>query len=231
MKRNINSLIGFSLRATDGVIGTVKDFYFEDDSWVVRYLVVETGNWLNGRKVLISSDAHLTPDWKNKTFPIALSREQIKNSPDIDLERPVYRQQEVKLYEHYALGNYWRGGFIAGGMPLPMSEAMMKLDDEISERKTNDDLHLRSIERVAGYNVKATDGTIGIIKDFIIDDTDWNVNYLIVETGNLFSEKNVMISPKTVKEIKWDVSEVIVDINVSQIKECPEYEKSELWAL
>lgn len=231
MKRNIKSLIDFSMRATDGDIGTVKDFYFEDNSWVIRYLIIETGNWLNGRKVLISPEAHLTPDWENKVFPISFSKEQIKSSPSIDTELPVYRQQEIKLYDHYSLGDYWRGGFVAGGMPLPMDEAMMKQDDEISKRITGDDLHLRSIEKITGYSVKATDGTVGTIKDFIIDDANWNINFIVVDTGHWFSGKDVMLSPKTVKEIKWDVSEIIVDINVSQVKECPEYDQSELWMI
>ena len=219
------------MSATDGDIGTVKDFYFEDSSWIVRYLVIETGEWLNNRSVLISPDAHLTPDWKNKNFPINLSKEQIKNSPDIDTELPVSRQQEIKMYDHYALEKYWRGGFVAGGMPLPMNEAMIKEDDEISNKKTNDDQHLRSIEKVIGYGVKAIDGTIGKIKDFIIDDTNWNIDFIVVETGNWFSEKNVIISPQIVKDIKWDISELILNINVEQVKDSPEYDKSELWMI
>jgi len=135
------------------------------------------------------------------------------------------------MYDHYALGNYWRGGFVAGGMPLPMNEAMIKEDDEISNKKTNDDQHLRSIEKVIGYGVKAIDGTIGKIKDFIIDDTNWNIDFIVVETGNWFSEKNVIISPQIVKDIKWDISELLVNINVEQVKDSPEYDKSELWMI
>lgn len=116
-------------------------------------------------------------------------------------------------------------------MPLPMNEAMMKEDDEISNKKTNDDQHLRSIEKVIGYDVKAIDGTIGKIKDFIVDDTNWNIDFIVVETGNWFSEKNVIISPQIVKDIKWDISELLVNINVEQVKDSPEYDKSELWMI
>jgi len=231
MKRNIKSLIGFAIGATDGDIGTVKDFYFEDDSWIVRYLVVETGNWLNGRKVLIPTAAHLTPDWKNKNFPIVLSKEQIKNCPPIDTELPVGRQQEIKLYDHYSLGDYWRGGFVAGGMPLPMGPAMQKLDDAISTRVTGDDVHLRSMEKVLGYTVSCTDGRIGTIEDFIIDDADWNIHCIVVDTGFLFSGKKVMLPPDVVEEIRWDVSEVMVDRSTAQVKDAPEYDKSELWVI
>jgi len=232
MKRSIKSLIGFTIGATDGDIGTVKDFYFEEDhSWTVRYLVVESGGWLNGRKVLISPDALLIPDCKNETFPTNLNREQIKNSPDIDTKLPVYRQQEIKLHEQYALENNWRGGFFAGGMPLPMNDAIMKKEDEISNKTTNDDLDLRSIEKVVGYHVKASDGTIGTIGDFLIDDANWNIYFIVVDTGNWLSGKSLMISTETVKDIKWDISEVILDISIARAKDCPEYDKGELWAL
>jgi len=231
MKRSIMSLVGFAMEADDGNIGTVKDFYFEeDDSWTIRYLVIETGSWLNGRKVLISPHALLIPNWENKTFPIHLSKEQIRNSPNIDTQLPVYRQQENKLYEHYALGNYWRGGFVAGGMPLPGNDAMME-NTRIADRKTNDDPNLRSIEKVAGYNVKATDGTFGTLDDLIIDDSNWNIYFIVVNTGNWFSGKSVILSTETVKDIKWEISEVILDINIDRVKDSPEYEKSELWLI
>ena len=147
------------------------------------------------------------------------------------MELPVYRQQEIKLSEHYALGNYWRGGFVAGGMPLPMNDAMMKEDDEISNKKTKDDLDLRSIEKVLGYDVKASDGIIGTVKDFLFDDANWNIYFIVVDTGNWFSGNSVILSTETVKDIKWDTSEVILDINVARVKESPEYDKTELWAL
>lgn len=114
MKRNIKSLIGFTIGATDGEIGKVTEFYFDDETWTIRYLIVETGSWLFGRKVLISPIALLTPDWENKIFPINLTKEQIKNSPDIDTERPVSRQQELDMYAHYPWGTYWGSGFYAG---------------------------------------------------------------------------------------------------------------------
>jgi sporulation protein YlmC with PRC-barrel domain len=103
MKRNINSLIGYSIEATDGKIGTVKDFYFDDETWTIRYLVVETGNWLSGRKVLISPVALIKKNWSNGLIPVNLTKEQIQNSPDIDTDKPVSRQQEAMLNQHHFL--------------------------------------------------------------------------------------------------------------------------------
>jgi len=231
MKRNIKSSIGFTMGATDGDIGAVKDFYFEDDSWIVRYLVIETGSWLNGRKVLISADALLIPDWKNKTFPIRLTKDQIKNSPDIDTELPVYRQQEIKLYEHYALGNYWRAGFVAGGMPLPMNDAMTKEDDAISDKKPDGDLHLRSTNKVTGYIVAAVDGTIGDVEDFIIDDETWKLDIIVVNTGIGVLGKKVLVPVKCITEIKWNISTVIIDISTQSVMNSAKYVESELWMI
>ena len=70
MKHKIKSLIDFTLGASDGVIGNVKEFYFDDDTWTLRYLIVDTGNWLTGRIVLISPEDLLTLDWKNKAFTV-----------------------------------------------------------------------------------------------------------------------------------------------------------------
>jgi len=115
MERNINSLRGFTIGATDGEIGKVKEFYFDDETWAVRYLIVETGNWLSGRAVLIAPQALLFPDWEHEVFPINLTKEQIKSSPDIDTDKPISRRKEIELYGHYPWRSYWGSGFFAGG--------------------------------------------------------------------------------------------------------------------
>ena len=105
MKRAIKNLIGFTMGATDGEIGKVTDFYFDDLTWTIRYFVVDTGNWLLNRKVLISPEALLDVDWTNKIFPINLTKEQIKNSPALETDQPVSRQHEMELYAHYPWTN------------------------------------------------------------------------------------------------------------------------------
>lgn len=114
MERNVNNLIGNNLDATDGEIGTVKDFYFDDQTWTIRYLVVNTGSWLSGRKVLISPNALLKHSWESGIFPVGLSREQVRNSPDIDTEKPISRQYEQELADYYPWEPYWGTGFYPG---------------------------------------------------------------------------------------------------------------------
>jgi sporulation protein YlmC with PRC-barrel domain len=223
MKRSAKSLIGYTIGATDGEIGKVKEFYFDDETWTIRYLIVETGNWLSGRKVLISPKALLTPDWEKKVFPLNLTKQQIKNSPDIDTEKPVSRQQEIVLNEHYELENYWNGGFYGGGLPLPMH--LPGLQEPVI-KKVDGDVHLRSTNEITGYKVKASDGGIGDVEDFLIDDKTWKLDFMVADTNNWFPGKKILLSPKWIKEIKWDISTVIVNDSVEHLKNSPEYDPS-----
>ena len=224
MKRSVNSLIGYAIGATNGELGKVKEFFFDDKTWTIRYLIVETGNWLNGRKVLISPEAVLMPDWENEIFPVNLTEEQVKNSPEIDTEKPVSRQQELKLYEHYPWTNYWGDDSFGLGMPAPMFQGIQRDEDNTDDKESYGDPHLRSTKNVKGYSVTATDGDIGNVEDFLIDDINWKLDFVIVDTGKWFPGKKVIISPKWIKEIKWDTSTVIVNASVENVKNSPEYD-------
>ncbi|MEO8771119.1 MAG: PRC-barrel domain-containing protein [Ferruginibacter sp.] len=236
MKHNIKSLIGFTIGATDGEIGKVKDFFFDDLTWTVRYIIVETGNWLNGRKVLISPQALLTPDLQHEVFPINLTKEKIKNSPEIDTEQPVSRQHEIEMYEYYPWTSYWGAGIWGGGIGVsgmmtqvrePLVEAV-KRDSSTDTKDADGDPHLRSSHKVTGYTLHANDGKIGDVEDFIVDDSSWKLAYLVVDTGNWFPGKKVLISPKFVTEIKWDSSEVMINISEADVKNSPHYQPGEV---
>src|ERR1035441_10402649 len=119
MLRSIKDLENCAIRATDGLIGHVKDFYFDDEAWLVRYLVVETGSWLSSRKVLISPIAISHPDWTGKVLPVSITKEQVKNSPDIDTDKPVSRQHEMQYLRYYGYPYYWAGGGLRGQGAYP----------------------------------------------------------------------------------------------------------------
>jgi uncharacterized protein YrrD len=233
MRQKITELKGFSISTADGDIGKVKDFYFDDDNWMIRYFIVETGTWLFGRKVLIAPQAIEKPDWENNTLLSNLTKEQVKSSPDIDTDIPVSRQQELELYKHYPWGNHWAGGLWASGvgttgMMMPVQESIepkeQKENDTVNE--TQGDPNLRSTDKVTGYHIKATDGRIGDVEDFIIDADTWKIKFLLVDTGNWFPGKKVIIAPQWIKEIKWEVSEVTVNATVEQVKNSPEYQSN-----
>jgi uncharacterized protein YrrD len=230
MKKNIKSLIGYSLGAIDGEIGKIKEFYFDDETWTIRYLIVETGNWFSGKKVLISPEALQSREWDARVLPVSLTKEQIKASPDIDTEKPVSRQQELKLYEHYSWQTYWGTGLYHGaGMwnttaVFPEKDDLTKPESKNTFDEATTDQHLRSTERVTGYSIHATDGDIGNVADFIINDSTWTIDFLVVDTGKWFPGKKVLLSPKWIQEINWMNSSIIVRITVEKIKESPEYD-------
>ena len=232
MKRNVKSLTGFTMGAVDGEIGEVTDFYFDDATWTIRYLIVKTGGWLSGRKVLISPAALQAADWENKSFPAHLTKEQIENSPDIDTEKPVSRQHENELYNYYGWPyNAGVGTGLYGGIGMTgMMEAAVPFEESIkaehSIENEHGDPHLRSTSEVRGNDIHATDDAIGEVYDFIIDDSTWKINYLIVDTGNWIPGKKVIISPRWINKIDWKMATVYLDLPTAAIKNSPEYDAS-----
>jgi hypothetical protein len=115
MLRNASKINGYAIVASDGHLGTVSDFLFDDVSWLIRWLVVDTGNWLSGRKVLLPAFALGHLDAERREFSVRLTRQQVKDSPDIDTKRPVSRQMEANVYDYYGWSPYWSTGLYMGG--------------------------------------------------------------------------------------------------------------------
>lgn len=230
MRHSVRSLIGFTLSATDGEIGKVKEFYFDDETWTIRYLIVDTGNWLFGRVVLISPDALLTPDWENKLFLVNLTKEQVKNSPDINTELPVSRQEEVKLHAYYPWVAYWGGGsgpLAFGGDPLAIG-FISEFEKKLTKQDDDADHHLRSTNKVTDYKISALDGEIGAVEDFILSERKWEIEFLLIDTGTWLPQKKVLLSPKLINEINWEDSMVYVETSMPFIKSSPAYDPSQL---
>jgi uncharacterized protein YrrD len=249
MLRSAKNLIGYSIHALDGDIGRVTDLYFDDKAWVIRYLVVDTGNWLSGRKVLISPLAFEPPNWADRSLPVRLSREQVEDSPSIDLEKPVSRQHEGELAEHYGWQPSWtdQGSLAYLAMPRPMpvnfqpsptvleydgtSDGTSEKHDLIRRAKEMDaedyDPHLRSMDEVIEYNIQARDGGIGHVETFIIDDEGWSVMYLVVDTRNWLPGKKVLVALAWVEAVTWHDHLVEIDLDRETIKNSPEYRPDE----
>ncbi len=238
MIRSVKELHGYAIHATDGLIGKAEEWYFDDDAWVVRYLVVNTGNWLTGRWVLISPSSFETADWEHHQIDLSLTREQIKNSPDVDTHEPVGRRQEEELARYYGWTMYWAGdrlwgaGLYPGAFPSvpPPTAAEPNRDEEPilpqAERAAAEerDTHLRSTHEVLGYHIQARDGEIGHIADFLVDDRTWRIDYLVVDTSNWMPGRHVVISPSSVKQVDWATKRVNVDLKRETIKNSPEFD-------
>jgi hypothetical protein len=223
MLTNAAHLKGLVIRATDGEIGTVDQFYFDDETWGIRYLTVETGGWLAGREVLISPVSVIVADWQGKRLDVALTMKQVENSPNIDTHRPVSRQDEATYLGYYGYPHYW--GFYPMGLVDPTANFNGEvLADKI--RRESTDSHLRSTNAVTGYSIEATDGEIGHVDGFVLDDETWNIRYMEVATRNWWPGKKVLVSPSWIRRVSWMHSTVYVGLSREAIQTGPAFDKS-----
>jgi PRC-barrel domain len=227
MFTNSRDLKGLVVRATDGELGKVDQLYFDDVTWAIRYLTVETGGWLGGRKVLISPFSIVRADWQSKRLDVALTKKQVEDSPDIDTHKPVSRQQEAGYLAYYGYPYYWEGPYLWGSaqVPIGLASSNLMLNDALALKigKESRDSHLRSSEAVSGYAIEATDGEIGHVDRFIVDDEAWAIRYLEVATQNWWPGKRVLLSPAWVERVSWKESKVVVGVKRSAIQSCEEY--------
>jgi hypothetical protein len=239
MLRNVKDLHGCAIRATDGIIGHVTDLYFDDLTWAVRYLVVETGHWLASRKVLISPIAVDHPDWIERVLPVSITRAQVQGSPDIDTDKPVSRQHEMLYLGYYGYPYYWAGdglwgqgsypgvmmlGLGNGGADAAYRHAQAQDARSEGEDTNSGDPHLRSCESLIHYHIEASDGGIGHVQGMLLDDDTWALRYLVVDTSNWWLGHQVLVAPHWIQEISW--SEAMVSVNLTQqaVRDAPQYD-------
>jgi uncharacterized protein YrrD len=212
MIRSLDILQGYRLRAADGaVVGKIADLYFDDHAWIVRYVVVDTGGWLTGRAVLIAPTALGAPDDSALEYPVELTRELIENAPGIDEAKPVDRQQELGLAEHFGWPA-WRHS--VDGLPQEVTR----------KQSAEGDPNLRSAADVVGYAIAALDGEIGSVSGLLVETAGWSVRALTVDTGKWLSGRQVVLSPDRVKHINWAERRVEIDLSTEQVRNSPPYD-------
>jgi hypothetical protein len=222
MLLNTKELSGHKLAASDGAIGHIKDFYFDDQHWALRYLVADTGTWLTNRIVLISPHAFGELDHDNNQLHVNLTRAQIEKAPSADAHRPVSRQYETDYYAYYGWPTYWSGDLMWGTAGFPIVTPPVVGASLHHGHNQRDDLHLRSTKGVKGYDIQATDGSIGSVTSFMVDDQSWAISELIVETGHWYSGKEILISPSKIKRISYAEAKVFVKLSKADIQHTAE---------
>jgi hypothetical protein len=232
MLRKLEDLFGIAVKATDGEIGRVHDFYFDDHTWSIRYMIVDTGGWLSGRLVLISPVALQSPDWHGRAFPVSLTRQQIEDSPTIHNDMPVSRQHELELHKYYGWPTYWDGGLFSGSAVDLLPQLLVDSQANSRQSSADDrgrarggDQHLRSLREVTRYHVQATDGQIGHVGDFLVEDETWKIHYIVVDTHDWLPGKHVLLSPNWIEQVNWEESKVRVDLSRHEVKDAPEYHR------
>jgi uncharacterized protein YrrD len=231
MLRSVRDLMGYRLGATDGVLGKVKDLYFDDASWTARYLVADTGTWLSGHQVLLSPYSLQGVDDEQSLINVALSRQRIEDSPPILCDEPVSRQFERKYYTYYGWPFYWAGPGLWGAGAYPYyghgtnPVDTLPAPDAVENEPTGDP-HLRSVREVTGYGAQARDEAVGEISDFVVADEDWAIRYLVIDTGTWWTGKKVLLAPQWIEKVSWMDRAVYADLYRDTIKQAPEYDSS-----
>jgi sporulation protein YlmC with PRC-barrel domain len=216
----------YKLESLDGEIGKVKEFYFDDQYWTIRYLVADTGNWLTGNQVLISPYSLISAIKEDQHIAVNLTKKQIEESPSLDAHKPVSRQFEEIYNLYYGWPLYWGGPYMWG--PYPYIESDPEKWRVSKKGETAWDPHLRSTNEVSGYNIEASDGDIGHVEDFIIDEKTWAIRYLIVDTKNWWPGNKVLVSPKWIERVSWSENKVFVSLPRETIMKSPEYTENSL---
>jgi hypothetical protein len=234
MLRHQSDINGYAIHASDGSIGTIRDFLFDDVTWTVRWLVVDTGNWLPGLQVLLPPSAVEQVNHTSHQFNVKLTRQQIKDCPDIDSHLPVSRQHETSLYDYYGWSPYWGDGaymglvsYGGGGEVEPPSTELTQRELETDHAKrSKNDATLRSVKEITGYHIHASDGEIGHVEDFLVEDSDWSIRYLIVDTTNWWPATRVLVSPMSVRTIQWAERLVNLGVDRQVVRESPPHNSS-----
>jgi len=243
MLHTVKELTGLGVAARDGDLGKVKDAYFDDERWVIRHLVIDAGGWLTDRKVLVSPRAVRGVDWDGERIAVDLTKQQIEDSPGIDTDRPVSRQHEIDYHRYFGYPNYWEGANLWGATmapypwvgtsvdplvpPAPVDPAVAReLQGRADEEMNDADVHLRSCDEVIGYDIVATDGSIGEANDFVFDDESFAIRNLVVDTRKWLPGKHVLLSPSEIERVSWEDHEVYVKLTRDAVRNRPEYDPS-----
>jgi hypothetical protein len=213
----------------------VSDFLFDDTTWKIRWLVVDTAKWLTGRKVLIHPSAIGQADSEFRRLPVVLTKSQVENSPDILEDGPVSRQKEESLYGYYGWDPLWGGrSYGGGGMAYPLLAPIYfgghehQEAEAIAPRQDDADPHLRSVAAVTGYHIHAIDGRIGHLSDVMIDDSNWEIHYFIVDTRNWWPGRDVLMSPHAVRSIEWSTREIHLDVSRDKVEASPVWDPTDV---
>jgi hypothetical protein len=227
---NASALTGYGIEATDGSIGSASDFLFDDETWTIRWIVVDTSALFAGRRVLLPPSAIQSVDAGRRALAVGVTRQQVKDSPDIATDAPVSRRQESDLYTHYGWDPYWAGYIYAptGGTAAPIEPPPTARENRPdTDRRSEGDPHLRSITEVTGYYIQASDGDIGHVEEFLVDSDAWAIRYVVVDTKNWWPGKKVLVPPNAFTGIDWAEQTVRVGLSRDQVRQGPEYDPAQ----
>ncbi|MCC3144961.1 PRC-barrel domain-containing protein [Halanaerobium sp. Z-7514] len=235
MLRKLNELKAFKVQGKEEELGEVSDFYFDQDHFILRYLVLDTDCWLKKEQTLISTDEIEAIDHNKKEIKTTMRAEALENGPSLEKNQPISKIMEENVVDYYDWPLYW-ASTSSGGVPtIPAGTKMREklfdfetLTDEEKQAKEEElDSNLRSLNEISGYEIQAVDKSFGKVKDLFVDEEDWLIRYLLIDTRKILPSKKVIIAPEWVRHISWDKKQIFVDKSKKEIKNAPKYEEDE----
>jgi uncharacterized protein YrrD len=220
MTWRFTSLVGHSISAQDGPIGTVKDFLFDDDTWRLKWMVIDTGNWLPGRQVLVPISTTEIPSDVTGSIRVGLSMEQVKNSPGLDYDQPVSRQAEATMFGYYGLDPFVGAGLypVSNSIAVPF-DVQFAAPSERAPVLDTEDHHLRSMAAIKGYHCHATDGDLGFLADILIDTYRSRVSDFVIDTGTWWPDQQVVIAPQSIVKMRWRDSQIDLQLSRATVRQ------------
>lgn len=231
MLRKLKTLEGFTVHGRDGKLGKVKDFYFDQHRFILRYIVIDTGNWLKHEQTLISTDSFQEINYKDQEILVDLKADELEKGPSIKKNQPVSKVMEAKVVKHHGWPFYWtnaHSGTIpkieVGNGTREMLFNYEYLSDEEKQLKEEEvESNLRSFNEISGYHIQTENKEFGHLEDLFVDEEDWLIRYLLIDTRNILPGKDVLIAPEWLDHISWNQEKIYVSKTKEQIKNAPEY--------
>jgi sporulation protein YlmC with PRC-barrel domain len=230
MFHSLRQLTGYAVHTQDGEsVGAVSNFLFDDLRWIVRYMVLDSSQVFNVKRVLLSPVVFGVPDRESEIFPVQLDAGQIAQSPDVGEIDPITRREELIVHEFYHWPAYWEEAHEVppleeGMVGWSVTEMMTDVEAQRKEQAGEENPYLRSFAEAVGYSIFSRDGeNPGELYDLIVHQQNWRILYMVISTGGILPARKVLLSPSSIVKFDWENSGLELNLTRDTILNGQEY--------
>lgn len=217
----------YDVKGSSEHIGKLHDIYLDDETWKIKWFVVETGNWFSSNKILLDSEKIIKVSPQEGTFHVSLTQKDVEEAPSANEHLPVGDQHRNE-YSYIAASHNTLlfPGYAGLMMPTTLIErpeqavGAEKNLEELARQQA--DRHLRSASEIEGYTIHAADGNLGPLSDLVINAETWTIELLALDTSKWLPGRTVVISPRSIDRISWEDRELVVMMEKETIEQSPE---------